>query len=167
MLISKNKLILLGITVTFLMIGSIFITQNFHNQTNTDFNTPFSPILSSTNYTENGDAVLASDYNYDINTGDLISTKDNQIIYNFTAGKNTDKFTGRPAVYIFSFLDGSKLILWQTSDDNSPLGPNWENNLWLGDELKYLDLNNPSQGLKPYIVPEAKKQAVRTLLGQN
>lgn len=165
MLVIKKKLLLLVMLVSLLMIGSVFITQNSHNQTNSDYNTP--PSFPSTGYTEKGDAVLASDYNYDINTGELTSIKNNRIIYTFSAGTNTDKFTGMPAVYIFSFLDESKLILWQTSDDNSQLGPNWESNLWLSSELEYLDLDNLSQGLKPYIVPEAKKQAVRNQLAGN
>ena len=108
--------------------------------------------------------VGTSDYEYDINTGNLKSIKDNKVIYTFSDAGKPDKFVGRPAVYIFG-LDGSKLILWQTGFDNSP-GSGWDYEIWLTNELEYFDLNNLSQGLKYYVVPESKKQEARKLLEQ-
>jgi uncharacterized protein YxeA len=102
------------------------------------------------------------EYEYDINTGNLKSKNNNEIIYTFSDQGDSDKFSGIPAVYIYG-LDGNKLILWQTGFDNSP-GPGWEYEIWSTNELEYLDLGNPSQGPRPYIVPEWKKQEAKSLL---
>ncbi len=164
---TKNNLFLIAALVPLITMGAGCVARNSSEQKNSDFNTPSSTSIASTSYTQNHKIVLASDYDYDINTGNLKSTIDNTVIYKFSAGRNPDKFTGMPAVYIFSFLDGSKLILWQTSSDSSQLGPNWEYTLWLGNELQYIDLDKLSQGLKSYVVPESKKQAVRNMLAEN
>ena len=160
--------ILLPVAIIALVLGGIgYITQDFHSQPNSDSNMPTSTSIASTSYTGNGKTVLASDYNYDINTGDLTSARDNKVVYTFSTGHSPDKFTGMPAVYIFSFLDESKLILWQTDSDSSQLGPDWEYKLWLGNELQYLDLDNLPSGLQHYVVPESKKQAARDMLASN
>jgi len=104
-----------------------------------------------------------SDYTYDFNSGNLTSQKDGGILYTFSNAGKENKFIGRPAVHILGVEDGSKLILWETGSDNSP-GPGWIYEIWLGDELEYIDLNNPSEGPRPYVVPEWKKQEAQEQL---
>lgn len=125
----------------------------------------FSSVVTTTEQTavitkENSIATTTG-VNYDIKTGN-ITTGDNKIIYTFSG---TDpRWVGKPAVYFYGF-DGSKLILWETGSDDSP-GPGWDNEIWLSDKLEYLDFSNLAQGLKPYVVSEAKKQAEKKLLEQ-
>lgn len=156
------------VTVSLIIIGTISysVASNLYAQNNSDYRTSSVPYFPSTGYIGKNDIVLASDYLYDINTGELTSSRNNKVVYTFAANQTPEKFTGRPAVYIFSTLDGSKLIIWQT-DPASTLDPNQEYKLWLGNELQYLDLDNLSQGLEPYIVPESKKQEARRMFAGN
>jgi len=113
--------------------------------------------------------VEATDYKYDRATGNLISVKDGRVIYSFEkerrAIQEDQTWTDDDlAVYLFG-LQGSKLIIWQIGTENSP-GPGWDYEIWQTDKLKYIDLNNPSEGPQPYTVPEWKKQEAKEQLDE-
>ncbi len=110
---TKNTLLLStsAVTASLLIIGIVHAMQTSPLTQNSDYNMPSSPSFPTTGYVGTADIVLASDYYYDINTGDLTSSRDNKVIYTFPANQNPERFIGRPAFYIFSSLDGSNLIL--------------------------------------------------------
>src|SRR3989344_7573788 len=118
--ITKQALLLSAsvvLGVSLLVLGAVYVIQNSYDPSkNSDYNLPTSASMPAAAYTETGTPVMAYDYDYDVNTGKLRSMKDNKVIYTFPEGKKTlDNPSGRPSIYIFSFLDGSKLIFWQTN----------------------------------------------------
>ncbi len=105
--------------------------------------------------------VEATDYEYERTTGELKSTKDNNVVYTFETEAGPSS-AGSPLVLIYG-LQGSRLIIFQTESDFSP-GPGYKYEKWLTDRLEYIDLNDPSKGPQPYIVPEWKKQEAQKQL---
>lgn len=106
----------------------------------------------SSKITPEENIVETEDYNYDQSNGKLISLKNKQVIY-------TLKDYEEKSLIILG-LQKNKLIVWETLPDNSP-GPGWTYEIWFSateaKNIKYLDLNNPAEGLQPYTIAEWKK----------
>ncbi len=117
-----------------------------------------------TNVVDSGTATQtitdAMDYAYDTQTGKLTRKTDNSVIYTFEQPNN---YPEEYRLVRIMGLNDSKLIVHDIgaiNADYSP-GPTQDYDIWLTDQLKYINLNNPSEGLRPYVVPEWKKQAAR------
>ena len=106
---------------------------------------------------ETVEIVKAADYRYDKETGELKSLKDNKVLYT-----HEYKREGYPVMVLYILgLEGTKLIVWETTSEDSP-GPGWKHEVWFNElaakNIYYLDLDNSNKGLQPYTVPESKKQ---------
>lgn len=153
---SKMGVVILAIIITALVVGGgVYLWQQKDRVNQTQQQEAIQPTTQVS-----CKIVETYDYEYDIDTGNLKSKKDNKVVYTFSDARFGDQLV----IDIFG-LDGNKLILWKTGLENSP-GPEWTYEIWLTKELEYLDLDNPSQGPKPYVVPEWKKQEAKKLLEQ-
>ena len=98
-------------------------------------------------------------YEYNRESGELISLNDNEVIYEVTDPTLT-------ALQVLG-LEGDKLIIWETGYDNSP-GPGGEYDVWFEEGaakgIQYLDLSTSDSELQPYTVPESKKQEAKKQL---
>ncbi len=99
--------------------------------------------------------IEATGYVYDQGTHQLKSVKDGTTLYQFPSTIEYDGEEQEATVHIIG-QDGTKLIIWHTTYDNSP-GPRWEMEIRLSDVLEYINIANPSAGPQPYVVTEDKK----------
>lgn len=103
--------------------------------------------------------VDTEDYLYNKETGELTTAEDETVLY-----VNEDN----PNTYLHVLgLDGDKLIIFKTGSDNSP-GPGFEYEVWVADyvaqDIYFLDVTDPEEGLNSYTIPQYKIDEERVLL---
>ncbi len=103
--------------------------------------------------------VDTEDYTYNKQTGELTAVKSGEVLYETPNHPNT--------VLDVLGLDGDKLIVFETGNDNSP-GPGFIHEVWISDRaaesIYYLDLSDPEKGLFSYVIPEYKIDEEQKLL---
>lgn len=100
-----------------------------------------------------------TDYTYDKTTGELTAVEDGTVLYENPNHPNM-------VLHVLG-LDGDKLIVFETGNDNSP-GPGFIHEVWVSEtvakDLYFLDVTDPEEGLNSYTVPQYKIDKESVLL---